>query len=78
MSLFHLRGLKHLPQNVPSVPYMEHLVKFNLDLRNRRYIKSPKVSCLGMNPRLGWKPDLEESYLPEYSDYEATKFTQGT
>ena len=52
--------------------------KIQFGLRNRRYSNSPKVSFLGMNPGLGWKPDLEESYLREYSDYQATKFTQGT
>ena len=31
-----------------------------------------------MNPRRGWNPDLEESYLPKYSKYEAEIFTQGT
>ena len=29
-----------------------------------------------MNPGRGWKPDLEESYLPEYSKVEAATFTQ--
>ena len=31
-----------------------------------------------MNPGRGWNPDLEETYLPEYSDSEAEIFTQGT
>ena len=31
-----------------------------------------------MNPGRGWNPDLEESYLPEYSKSEAEIFTQGT
>ena len=31
-----------------------------------------------MNPGRGWNPDLEESYLPEYSEWEAENFTQGT
>ena len=30
-----------------------------------------------MNPRRGWNPDLEGSYLPEYTEYEAESFTQG-
>ena len=29
-----------------------------------------------MNPRRGWNPDLEESYLPEYSESEDKSFTQ--
>ena len=31
-----------------------------------------------MNPRRGWNPDLEESYLPKYREYEAKTFTIGT
>ena len=31
-----------------------------------------------MNPGRGWNPDLEESYLPEYREYEADTFTKGT
>ena len=31
-----------------------------------------------MNPRRGWKPDLEESYLPEYSESEDETFTEST
>ena len=31
-----------------------------------------------MNPGRGWNPDLEESYLLEYSEFEAEFFTQGT
>ena len=31
-----------------------------------------------MNPRRGWNPDLEESYLQEYSESESKIFTQGT
>ena len=31
-----------------------------------------------MNLGRGWNPDLEESYLPEYSEYEVEYFTQGT
>ena len=31
-----------------------------------------------MNPGRGWNPNLEESYLPEYSDSEAEIFTQCT
>ena len=31
-----------------------------------------------MNLGGGWNPGLEESYLLEYREYEAEKFTQGT
>ena len=31
-----------------------------------------------MNPRRGWNPNLEESYLLEYSEYEAETWTQCT
>ena len=55
---------------------MEHLVKFHLDLRSQRYSNYPKVSCLGMNLGRGWNPDLEESYLPKYSEYEAEIVTK--
>ena len=78
MSLFHLQGLKHLPNKVGSVPYLEHVVKFHLELCIPRYNNSPTVSCLGMNLGRGWNPDLEESYLPKYSEDEAKRFTQGT
>ena len=74
MSLFHHQSLKILPQKVQSVPYLEHLVKFHLDIFSPRYNNSPQVSCLGMNGGRGWNPDLEESYLPEYSEYEDENF----
>ena len=67
MSLFHLRGLKHLPQKSNFVPFLEQLHKFHLDLCSSRYSNSPQVSCLGRNPGRGWNPNLEESYLLEYS-----------
>ena len=57
---------------------MEHLAKFHLDLCIPRYSNYPKVSYLGLNPGRGWNPDLEESYLLQYSECEAEKFTQGT
>ena len=31
-----------------------------------------------MNPGRGWNPELEESYIPEYSESEAETFRQGT
>ena len=78
MSLFHLRGLRLLPHKLNSVTYVEHLAKFHLDLCIPRYSNYTKVFYLGMNARRGWNPDLEESYLPEYSEFEAETFTQGT
>ena len=57
---------------------MEHLSKFHLDVRSPRYRNSPYVSYLGMNPGRGWNPNLEESYLSEYIEYEAEIFTEGT
>ena len=31
-----------------------------------------------MNPGKGWSPDLEETYLQAYNEYEAEIFIQGT
>ena len=31
-----------------------------------------------MNPGRGWNPDLEETYLPEYSESKDETFTKGT
>ena len=78
VSPFHLRGLKLLPQKVQSIPFLENLGKFNLDLCIPRYRNSPQVSYLGMNPGRGWNPELEESHLPEYRESKAEIFTQGT
>ena len=61
--------MKLLPQKLQSMPYLENLAKFHLELISPRYRNSPKVSCLGMNPGIGWNPDLEES--------EAENFTHG-
>ena len=78
MSLVNLQDLKLLPQKLKSVPFIEHLDKFHLDLYILRYSNSPQVSCLGMNPGRGWNHDLEESYLLEYSEFDAETFTKGT
>ena len=78
MSLFHLLGMKILPQKLKSMPYLENLAKFNLDLCSLRYCNYPYVSCLGMNPRRRWNPNLEESYLVEYSESEAEYWIQHT
>ena len=72
MSLFHHQGLKILT----NVLYLENSTKFYLDLCSPSYRNSPLVSYLGMNPGRGWNPDLEESYLPEYSESEVELVTQ--
>ena len=76
--LFHLQGLKILPKKLKFAPFLEHLEKFQLDLRSLRYSNSPQVSCLGRNPGRGWNPNLEESYLLEYRESEAETWTQCT
>ena len=53
MTLFHIMVLKIRPQKLNSVPFLEHLHKFHLDLCIPRYSSSPQVSCLGMNPGRG-------------------------
>ena len=55
---------------------MEHLYKFHLDICSPRYSNSPQVSCLGMNSGRGWNPNLEGSYLLEYSEYEFESWIQ--
>ena len=64
-------GYKNLTTEVKSIPYLECLENFHLDLRIPRYSNYPQLSCLGMNPGRGWNPDLEESYLLENREYEA-------
>ena len=71
-------GIKLIKHKLPSVPFLEHLLKFHLDLCIPRYSNYPKVSCLGMNPGIGWNPYLEESYLPEYRDSKSKTFRKGT
>ena len=78
MSLFYLRGMKVLPQKLKSVKILEHIEKFNLDLCSPIYSNSPQVSYLGMNPGRGWNPNVEGSYLPEYSESESEVWTQCT
>ena len=78
MLLSQLWGLKLLPHKVNSMPILEHLPKFYLDLRSPRYNNSPQVAFLGMDPGRRWNPNLEESYLIEYSEYEAETWTQCT
>ena len=34
------------------------------------------MSCLGMNSGRGWNPNLEGSYIQEYSEYEADVWIQ--
>ena len=78
MSLFHLLRLKIGPQKLQSVIVLYNLYKFHLELCIPRYINSPQVSCLGMNPGRSWNPNLEGSYIPEYSESEAEFWTQCT
>ena len=70
VSLDHLLSLKIGPPKLQSVPFLEHLQEFYLDLCSPIYFNSPQVSCLGMNSGWGWNPNLEGSYLAEYSEYE--------
>ena len=72
MSLVHLQVQKLGPQKLNYVLFMEHLHEFHLDLSSPRYSNSPQVSCLGINSGRGWNPNLEGSYLLEYSEYEDT------
>ena len=58
--------------------FLEHLQEFHLDLCSPSYNNSAQVSCLGMNSRRGWNPNLEGSYLPEYRESEAEFWTQCT
>ena len=60
------------------MPFLEHLDKFNLDLHILRYRNSPHVSCLGRNLGRGWNPNLEESYVLEYSKSEAKNWKKCT
>ena len=76
MSLVHLQVQKFGPQKVNSVLFLGHLQEFHLDLCSPRYNNSPQVSCLGMNSGRGWNPNLEGSYLQEYSEYEAEFWKQ--
>ena len=52
MSLVNLLSLIIGPPKLKSVPFLEHLQEFYLDLGIPRYCNSPQVSCLGMNS--GW------------------------
>ena len=76
VSLVNFLSFPFGPQKLQSVPFLEHLQEFHLDLCISRYCRSPQMSCLGMNFGRGWNPNLERSYLPEYSEYEADFWTQ--
>ena len=54
---------------------MEYLHKFHLDLCSPIYSNYPQVFYLGMNLGRGWNPNLEGSYLLEYSESEAEFWT---
>ena len=76
MSLVHRKILKFVLQKLKSMIFLENLPKFHLDLYRPRYNNSLQVSCLGMNFGRGWNPNLEGSYLPDYSKSEAEFWTQ--
>ena len=76
VSLVHILSLIFGPPKFQSVPFMEHLQEFHLDLCSSRYCRSPQMSCLGMNSGRGWNPNLERSYLLEYSESESDVWTQ--
>ena len=71
VSLVDLLSLIFGPPKSKSVPFLEHLQEFHLDLCSPRYFNYPQVSCLWMNSGRGWNPNVEGSYLPENSEYEA-------
>ena len=75
VSLVHLLSRTFVPQKLKSVPFLEHLQEFHLDLRSPIYCRSPQVSCLWMISRRGWNPNLERSYLLEYNESEAALWT---
>ena len=56
--------------------FLEHLQELHLDLCSPIYSNFPQVSYLGMNSGRGWNPNLEGSYLPEYSESEAELLEQ--
>ena len=70
VSLVHLLSLIFTPTKLDSVKFLEHLQEFHLDLCIPIYCNSPQVSCLGMNSGRGWNPNLERTYLLEYSESE--------
>ena len=76
VSLFHLLVLNFIPHKLNSMIFLENLHKFHLDLCSPRYSNSPQVSCLRMNFGRGWNPNVESSYLLEYSEYESDFWTQ--
>ena len=76
MLLFHLLSLKLRTHKINSFPFLENIPKFHLDLCSPRYNNSSQVSYLGMNLGRGWNPNLEGSYLPEYSESEAEFWIQ--
>ena len=55
--------------------YLKHLAKFYLDLPSMVYINFPYVTCLILDSKGGWNPNLEESYLLKYREYEVETHT---
>ena len=60
VSLVHLLSLIFGPRKLESVPFLEHLQKFHLDLCSPSYCRSPQVSCLWMISGRGWNPNLRD------------------
>ena len=71
MSLVDLLSLIFGTKKLKSVPFLERLHEFHLDLCSPRYINYPQVFCLWMISRRAWNPDFERSYLLEYNESEA-------
>ena len=80
MSLVDIMSLIFRSPKLKSIPFLENLQEFHLDLCSSRYCRSPQVSYLWIISGRGWNPNLERSYLLEYSEYEAEnwkKYTSG-
>ena len=61
-----------------SIPCRQNLAKFYLDLPSMVYINFPYVTCLILDSKGGWNPNLEESYLLKYREYEGENSTKCT
>ena len=74
VSLVHLLSLTFGPPKLKSMPFLEHLQEFHLDLCSPIYCNSPQVSCLWMISGRGWNPNFERSYLPKYEEFWGLKW----
>ena len=77
MSLVHLLSLIFKSTKLKSMPFLEHLKEFHLDLCSPGYCRYPQVSYLWIISGRGWNPNVERSYLLEYieSKVEVWKLT---